>query len=174
MGHGLPYSTARGNTAPTRTMQRQVFTVRDVTLTVDGATGVGVGTVVIGDLPEGNIQFGGATAYMQFTGPTSAGLVDTWQGDYGIGTTPAGDATITGADVDIIPSTAIAAATAEASPRTRGASTAALSGAVFDNTDGSLELNLNLLIDDANISADGIAMTVNGELAISYMVLLDD
>lgn len=170
MSKGLPRSLSRasGTAAAQRT---SVITVRDKVLTVDGATGVGFGSVVIGDFKEGNILFLGAVANMQFTGPTDAGLVDTWAGDFGVGTTPAGDATITGTDVDLIASTAIAAATAEASPVTRGE----LAGvAILDNTDGSLEMNLNLLIDDANISADDIDITVNGELYIMYAVLGDD
>lgn len=173
MGKGLPRSMSRGNPLKQEII-RQTFVVDDATLTVDGATGVGFGSVVIGDLPAGNILLLGAVSYMQFTGPTAAGLTDTWEGDYGIGSTPASDATITNGDVDIIPSTAIAAATAEASPRTRGVSTTSLNGAILDNTDGSLELNLNLLVDDASISADDINMTVNGELILLYAVLGDD
>lgn len=148
-----------------------VFKASDLAITIDGATGVGFGSAVLGDFPEGNISFKGAVAYMQITGPTSANVVDTWEGDYGIGTTPAGDATITGADVDIIDSTALAAATAEASPRTRGTGSTA---AIFDNTDGSLELNLNVLVDDADISADSLAFVANGEVHVTYEVLGDD
>lgn len=173
MAKGLPRSLSRGE--PQRQeIIKQTFTVRNVTLTVDGATGVGFGSVVIGDLPKGNILLLGAVAYMQFTGPTSAQLSDTWNGDYGIGTTPAGDATITAGDVDMIQSTAVGPAVAEASPRTRGISLNADAGEIHDNTDNSLEINLNLLVDDADISANGIAMTVNGELTLLYSVLMDD
>ena len=45
---------------------------------------------------------------------------------------------------------------------------------ILDNTDGSLEINLNLLIDDADISADGIPITADGEFQILYTMLLDD
>lgn len=155
-------------------LRKKLFKVVDGILTVDGATGVGFGSLVIGDFEEGNILLLGAVGYFQFTGPTSADLADDWEGDFGVGTTPAGDATITGADIDIIGSTAIAAATAEASPRTRGVSVTATNAAVLDNTDGSLEVNLNLLIDDVDIGADGIDITVNGELEVLYSVILDD
>lgn len=171
---GLQRSLSRGP-ALRQNVTKQTFAVRDLALTVDGASGVGFGSVVIGDFPEGNIMLLGAVAYMAFTGPTSGDLGDTWNGDFGIGTTPAGDATITGTDVDIVPSTAVGPAVAEASPRTRGTqSDGAKCGQVFDNTDGSLELNLSLLVDDADISADGIAMTVVGELHIVYVTLGDD
>jgi hypothetical protein len=153
---------------------KQTIVVRDGALTVDGATGVGFGALVIGDLPEGNILLLGAVGYFTFAGPTSADLADDWEGDYGVGTTPADDATITAADIDVIGSTAIVAATAEASPRTRGVGVTATNAAILDNTDGSLELNLSLLIDDADIGADDIIMTVNGELFLAYIVLGDD
>lgn len=176
MGHGLPRSLKRP-TAPERTpaLIKRVFPASGGTLTVDGATGVGFGTLVLGGLPEGNVMLLGAVGYFEFAGPTDAGLVDTWAGDYGVGTTPADDGTITAGDVDIVPSTALAAATAELSPRTRGLdATGALAGVVFDNTGGTLELNLNLLIDDADISADGIDMAVEGELQIVFVMLGDD
>lgn len=170
MTKGLPRSLKHAD--PRRSaIRKQTYQVRNGVLTVAGASGVGFGSLVIGDFPEGNILFLGATAYFQFTGPTSADLDNAWEGDFGIGTTAAGDATITNADVDIVSSTQIAAATLEASPRTRGTGA---TQAIFDNTDGSLELNLNLLIDDAHIGADDIAMTVNGEVVVAYQVQGDD
>lgn len=170
MTKGLARSLSRGQFAGTQ-VKRKVIPIRDLALTVDGASGVGFGSAVIGDFEEGNILFLGAVGYIQATGPTSADLADDWEGDFAVGTTPAGDGTLTGADVDILPATAFAAATAEASPRTRAANA---TQAVFDNTDGSLEINLSILVDDADIGADGIAMTVNGELFIAYLVLGDD
>jgi hypothetical protein len=173
MGKGLPRSMSRGE--PLRQeIIKQTVTVRDATLSIDGASGVGFGSVVIGDFPEGNILVLGAVAYMQFTGPTAATLADDWEGDFAIGSTPASDATATATDINVITSTPIAAATAEVSPRTRGTSTATDLDHVLDNTDGSLELNLTLLVDDADISADGLDFTVNGELQLVYIVLLDD
>jgi len=174
MVKGLQRSMSRGNELRQEIVKR-VIAVRVGLLTADGATGVGFGSLVIGDFPAGNILLLGAIAYMQFSGPTSGDLVDTWEGDYGIGTTPASDATITAGDVDMVPSTALAAAVAEISPRTRGVNaTGALTGQIFDNTDDSLELNLNLLIDDVDIAADGIVMTVNGELHLAYIAMGDD
>lgn len=168
---GLQRSLSRGSPAR-QDVVKQVVKVNKLAIQVDGATGVGFGSAVIGGLPEGNILFLGAVAYMQFTKAASAtGIQATFDGDYGIGTTPASDATITGTDVDIIASTALGAATAGVSPRARGTNA---TQAIFDNTDGSLELNLNLLIDDANISADDQDLTVSGELYIVYSVLGDD
>ena len=172
MGKGLPRSLARaGAKAPIRRLD---LNFERVSITVNGATGVGWGTAVIGDFPQGNILLLGATCYAQFTGPTSAGLVDTFDGDYAIGSAPTADATLSGSEVDIIQSTALGAATAEVSPLARGTSAAAICGTILDNTDGSLELNMNLLIDDANISADGVIMSATGNLSVAYIVLGDD
>ena len=173
MGKGLERSHGRGDALGKPIIKTHIV-VRDKTLTVDGAAGIGFGSLVIGDFPQGNILILGAVGYMQFTGPTSANLDDTWEGDFGIGTTPASDATITTTDINIVGSTALAAATAEASPRTRGTSNTTDLDHIVDNTDDSLEINLNLLVDDANIGADDLDFTVNGEVTISYVMLGND
>lgn len=169
MSKGLPRSLSRGNPLK-QEIVKQVFTVRNVAVTVDGATGVGWGTAVIGDLPAGNILFLGAAAYMSFT-TASASVQDAFDGDYSIGSAATADATLSGGEVDIVPSTALGAATSKVSPRVRGVNATQV---MLDNTDGSLELNLNLLIDDANISADDVAFTATGELHVLYAVLGDD
>ena len=171
MAKGLPRSLSRASDSDPRTVKVETFAFSDLAITIDGATGVGVGTAVIAGLPEGNILLLGAVVYASVSGPTDAGLVDTWEGDFGIGTTPADDATITAGDVDVIASTALAAATAEVSPRTRAVNAGQ---SIIDNTAGDLELNLNVLVDDDDISADGIACTADGEVRLCYVVLGDD
>lgn len=173
MGKGFPRSHSRTNVQ--QGVQKKTIKIRDLSITIDGASGIGFGSVVIGDFPEGNIHFMSAICYLSVAGiGGQGGLVDTWVGDYGVGTTPASDGTLTAGDVDIIPSTALAAATAEVSPRTRGASLTAAPIAILDNTDGSLEINANVLVDDADISADTMLALLQGELEITYMVLLND
>lgn len=148
---------------------RKDIQVKALALSVDGTSGVGFGSVVIGDLPQGNLLFLGATSYMRFT-EADADVQDTFDGDYSIGTAATADASLSGAEVDIIPSTALGAATGGVSPRVRGANA---TPAMLDNTDGSLELNLNLLIDDANISGTG-SFTVSGSLSLLFAILGDD
>ena len=123
--------------------------------------------------PSGKSPRTAVPAYLQFRGSGSdANLAADWEGDFSIGTTPTADATLTGTDVDIVASSPIAAATAEVSPRTRGVNA---TQAMFDNTDGSLELNLNLITDDNDVTDSQVVnMTVNGELHIAYIVLGDD
>jgi len=171
---GLIRSLTRGGTLVKQNVTRQVIKVEDLTVTVS-ATGaaVGFGTVVAGDVPEGNILFLGATGYLKFDGSGSdANLTADWEGDFSVGTTPTADVTLDGTDVNILPSTALAAATAEIGVRTRAANA---TSAVLDNTDGSLEVNINVLIDAADITDDqSVDLTVNGEINLAYIVLGDD
>lgn len=162
---GLPRSLAHANLGVSKNIP-----VRNLAVRTTGATGVGFGTAVIRDLPEGNILLLGAVAYLQFT-KLDAGTLATFDGDYAIGSAPTADATLSGAEVDVIPSTAIGAATAGVSPLARGANATQV---ILDNTDGSLELNLNLLIDDASVSADDQDFTVSGVVTLAYIVLGDD
>lgn len=147
----------------------------DTSFLVEGATGVGFGTIPLQGFPEGNLLFFGAVISVIFAGSgADAGLADTWEGDFALGTTPLTDGTLTAGDVDLIPSTATATAVAEVAPVARGVSAVATSGTVHDNTANTLEMNLNLLIDDADISADDVPITAKGWLRIVYVVLGDD
>lgn len=168
MSKGLTRSLSRGKAAERDFIVLRTY-LTDKAVTVDGATGVGFGSVAINGLPEGHLLFVGARADLTLT-ESSASVTDTFQGDIGIGTTPADDATISGADVDIIASTAIPAATA-------GVATVSANNvtpAVLDNSDASGEINLNILIDDANISADGVEVTVTGYVTLVCAVLGED
>jgi hypothetical protein len=167
---GLKRSLSRGGNQGV--VRRSVFRLADLAIEVDGATGVGFGSAVLGDLPEGNILLLGAIAYLQFTkGAGATGVQDAFDGDYSVGTTATADATLSGTDVNVIPSSALGAATSGVSPVARGANG---TPAMLDNTDGSLELNLNLLIDDANISADDQGLTAEGYVELLYSVMGDD
>lgn len=171
MGKGLRRSLGGIASQPQKqTVIKQQVSLRNVAVTVAGLTGVGFGTAVIGDLPEGNVLFLGAVANLTVVG-SGTGHVATFNGDFAIGTAPTADATLAGAEVNVIPSTAVGPAVANVAPVARGANATA---AVIDNTDGSAELNLQLLIDDADISANGVVFTVSGELMLVYTMLLDD
>lgn len=170
---GLQRSIARGPKG-TRGTLKKAFVLSTETISVVGATGVGFGTLVLGGLPEGNLVMLGAVANISFSGTGSdANLGDTWSGDFGIGTTPASDGTLGGGDDDIIASTAIGAATAEVIAQARYTSALADHGAIVDNTAGTAEINLNLLIDDADIGGTSV-ITIAGTVDIAYMILGDD
>jgi hypothetical protein len=137
----------------------------------DGAPGYG--TAVIGGLPEGNILFMAAVGYLQFTS-SDADLTATFDGDFSVGTVATADGDVSDAnEADILPSTAMGAATAKLSPVIRSVSTDALGGLIIDNTAATLELNLNVLIDDAAISG-AVDMTATGYIDLVYIVMGDD
>lgn len=174
MGKGLPRSMSRG-AAQRQEIIKQTIVVDAVALsTITGATGVAQdATAVIGDFPEGNILLLGAVGYFQVAGSGSdANLTADWQGDFSVGSAPTADVTLNGAEVDILPSTELAAATAEVSPRTRSVNATQV---MLDNTDGSLEINFNFVIDaDEVTNTEDVALTVTGELHLAYIVLGDD
>jgi hypothetical protein len=173
---GLQRSLSRGD------MLRQEVVRLDLaisgSLDITGvADTVDAGTFVIGGLPQGNILFLGAAAYVQVDATGDTHVIDDWDGDFGIGTIPNADVDLGDAgDDDIIPSTALSAgASDKIAPTTRGISTTTEHGQIIDNTDGSLELNFNLLIDDNVITDDEDGtFAVSGSLHIAMIMLGDD
>lgn len=170
MVKGLQRSISRGEKQTARIVTDRIR-IRGATVSIDG-TAQGFGTFVAQALPEGNIVFIGAVGYLTAT-RTGTNISATFDGDFSIGTAPTADATLDAAEVDLIPSTTIAQATAGISPRQRAVSATATSGTVHDNTAGTLEINCNILIDDADISATE-NLLVDLDLDITYIVLGDD
>jgi len=171
MTKGLPRSLGRSNALKQAVKKISLEIDHDISVTATGAA-IGFGSVVLGGLPEAYLKIHAVAIKVQFRGPTSANLTDTWDGDFGVGSTPASDATITAGDVDFISSTAIGAATAELSPVLTVADGVDL---VLDNTAGDLELNLNLLVDAANITDDTVVIIrARGVLEVVVTTMLDD
>lgn len=139
---------------------------------IDGASGVAWGTAVLHGLPEGNILLFGAVLNATVT-ESSAGIIDTFSGDFSVGSAPTADTSLSGAEVDIIASTAMGPAVSSVAT-IRGVSTPTEAGTVLNNTASTLELNLNVLIDDASISADDQTLAVEGVLHIAYAIMGDD
>lgn len=173
MTKGLPRSSKSAPPARDEIIKQTISLGAGKTFSnIDGATGVGWDTVVIGDFPEGNILFLGA-AFQGTLTKNTAGIVADFDGDIAFGTAPTADATLNGSEVNIIPSTATPQAVSSVST-VRAVSTGTESGTIFDNTDGSLEINANLIVDDADINADDQTATLRGVLQLTYIVLLDD
>lgn len=171
MTKGLPRSLSRGKALREAVTKIQIPINHVVTVTATGAA-IGFGSTVLGGLPEAYLKIMAVAIKVQFTGPTTADLADTFDGDFSVGTTPASDATLTGGDVDLISSTALGAATAEVSPVLTVADGVDL---VLDNTENDLEINLNLLIDAANITDDAeVDITARGVIEIVLVTMLDD
>lgn len=164
---GLPRSLGRGGAASSGGGSKKTIPLSGTINVADGAPGFG--TKVVGDFPAGNISLRSAVAYLQVT-TADADVIAAFTGNFSFGTAPTADGALAGAEVDLIASTALAAATDKVSPMTRASNVVPL---VLDNTDGSLEINLNLLIADASISG-AAAFTFEGTLYLDYLVLGDD
>jgi hypothetical protein len=173
MAKGLPRSLGR-SAALQSAVKKLTIPLRSVPVVVT-STGIAIGwgTSVISGLPEAHLRVMAVACSMTLSGNgADANLSDTWAGDFGIGTTPANDATITAGDVDLIASTALAAATAEVSPTVVVANGVDL---ILDNTDGLLEVNLNVLVDAADIVDDqSVTLTADGVVEITVITMLDD
>jgi hypothetical protein len=172
MAKGLIRSMSRGS-KQLDDIIKQVVRIRSLPINVDGLTGNGWGTVVLSGLPEGNVLFNGCVCYLTVR-TAAAGIIATFTGSYALGTTATTDSTVSGTEINIVPATTLAAATAGVSPRTRGSSGATESGVIFNNTTNTLRTTLNLLIDDASISANGQACTVDADVFLSYIMLGDN
>lgn len=152
----------------TPTIQRYKQRALSVSITDPGAANAPF-TAVVGDFPQGNILFLGGIGYFQLT-RVGTNLAATFGGNISLGSAATADATLNGAEVDLLPSTALVTAVAGVSAANRLANATA---AMLDNTDGSLEINLNGFIADASISGND-AFLLNADIALAFAVLLDD
>lgn len=111
---------------------------------------IGFGTKHLDDFPVGHIYIQGAIARIGFE-KQDANIITTWSGSFSVGSTPTADATLTGTDANIIAEQAIGPAVAG---RIVAARTPALPITPFslDNSNGALELNLNMTVAAASIT----------------------
>lgn len=145
----------------------------------DPGAAIAFASAPLGLLPQGNLWIGCALAYATLTNSAGVGLIAAFTGSFSIGSAPTADATLAGADLDIVPST-VYLASAGATPRTRAAPAVSAApvlmtnNATFlDNTAGDLEANFNLTVADTSISAQATIRVV-GELHLVMAVLGDD
>lgn len=174
MSKGLPKSHSRANPQIADIVKVTVPINESITVTATSSA-VGFGTAPLAGLPQGNMKLVAAVGYVKLT-TADTDVVTGWHGDFGIGFAPTADADLGDALEDgIIPSTTIdAVGSTRTSALTRAASTAT-EEVIYDNTDASLELNLNVLIDAADMTDDTTAVfTATGELHLAYIMLGDD
>ena len=146
-------------------MIRQLFKIVNKTISVvDGAPGYG--SAVAFRLPEGNILIHGAVGYIILT-TSDADITATFDGDISIGTAATADGTLSGAEVNLVASTPLNAATAKVSPNVRLITSSTTTGVIHDNTAADVVFYFNLLIDDAAISG-AADFTANGYVEVLY------
>lgn len=154
------------------TVHQSVITLVDLPITVANTTGVSFGGEEIFSFPEGRILILGATVADVTFDLTDAGNVtpieDTDGGDIAVGTTAPTDGTLTGSDVNIIPSTSI-------DPISGGVAGATLvASAHIDGTSAAISAFFNVLIDDADVgdTASDVIL-VSGVVTITWVSLGD-
>lgn len=151
-----------------------------ISMTVNVAaasTAVGFGTGKLFDLPEGNIVHLGLVANLSFDFGTDSNIVDSWDGDFSIGTVGTEDVDITDSgEADLLASQELkAGASDKLEPTTRYASAVGLAGTIIDNTAGDLDANINILVDAADITDDSNAdCTITGTVYMAIAILGDD
>lgn len=173
MAKGLPRSLSRGRKALQEVVRIDVAIDETITI-AGGAADAGWGTAVISALPEGNIQLLGAVCNLTTITKGDADIIDAFNGDFALGSAPSTDETaLTGTLDDLLPSTATVTGDTGVSTGNRGVATAAET-IVLDNTAGTMEVNLNILIDDLSISDDASSVIVVGTLHMALIILGDD
>jgi len=173
MPKGLPRSLSRGRALKKPIINQTVRVNTAVTVTA-AAAGVGFGNVALQAFPEGNVLFLGAVSNLRFSalGANATNAIAAFNGDYAIGSTVDADGTLSGTEVNLVASTALGPAVARVTPFARGSGATQV---VLDNTARTLNMNLNVLMDAANITdATSVTLTVEGTLDIAYVMLGDD
>lgn len=173
MPKGLPRSLSRGR-ALKKPIINQTIRVNTLVTATAAATGVGFGNVALAAFPEGNVLFLGAVANLRFSalGANATNAIAAFNGDYAIGSTADADGTLSGTEVNLVASTALGPAVARVTPFARGTGATQV---VLDNTARTLNMNLNVLVDAADITdATSVTLTVEGTLDIAYVMLGDD
>lgn len=156
-------------------MHKTVLTLDETPVQLTDEAGVvAYGGVKVYDFPAGAILILGATADLSL-GINAAGVNSDWDGDFGLGTTTAGnDNTLSTTEDDILPSTATPQAVNNAVANCHGQSTAA-ENVVFDGTATAKDLYLNILVDDADhdVTNTNTAIEASGTITVHWMNLGD-
>lgn len=164
-GKGVTHESQNGYT-------KTILTFKDTPMPlVDTAATVARAALKVFDMPEGLIVIGGAVANLKLT-KSSAGVNADWDGDFGVGTAAAAaDATLSGTEQNIIPTTATPQAVAGATTA-KGVSTAQV---ILDGSGTAVDVYLNLLVDDADqdVTTTPCNLIVNGTLTLLWSVVGD-
>jgi hypothetical protein len=133
--------------------RKSTFTFTDMAIAMaDEAGVVAYGSQKLYTFPLATVKIFGARADIALT-KSSAGINATWDGDFGLGSTAAGNnAALATTEQNIIPTTATPQAVSGATTA-KGNNIADI--AVFDGNGSVLELFLNFLIDDADHDIGG-------------------
>lgn len=153
-------------------LNKTVVTFDEVVIPLADAAGVvAYGGLKFFDAPEGLLHVLGAVADLVVT-KSSAGVNDTFDGDFAVGTvTASNNNTLSSTEANIIPSTATPQAVA-GETTAKGVSTAA---ATLDGTATANDFYLNFLVDDADhdVTSTPANLVVSGTIVLHWVNLGD-
>ena len=160
-------------------VRQSVFTFDKFPVTTGNTSGASFGSAKFYDFPAGRIAIlGNTTNFTSITFNTEAGsngdIAGGGSGDYSMGSTATADATLSGTDVDLLPSSAMLDPFVTGVGRgNAGSALAAVTQ--LDGTSTAVDAFLNVIIDDADVS-DGAANDIvyfTGTATITWMNLGD-
>lgn len=160
-------------------VRQTVLTLTSTPVVTGNTSGASFGSQKLYDFPEGRVLILGVTAYFSsITFNTAAGatgdIAGGGSGDYSLGSTATADATLSSTDVDLLPSTAMLDPFVSGVGRSNVGSALA-AAAQFDGTTTAVDMYLNAIIDDADVS-DGAAsdsVYFTGTITFTWMLLGD-
>jgi hypothetical protein len=170
---GAAAAAGTGVTAVQHANGRVVITFVNVAIPmVDEPGVVAFGSLKVLDLPEGFLAFHGASANLTLTKSQALdlGLIALWDGDFGLGTTAAGNNNaLATTEQDLIPTTPTPQAVAGATTA-KGVSTATEAFKILDGHTTPKDVYLNFIVDDTDhdVTAQAVNIIVNGTITLVY------
>lgn len=151
------------------------FTFTNTALALTDEAGVvAYGGLKLYDFPKGYIYMQSAVSDIALT-KSSTGVIAAWDGDFGVGTTTAGNNNaLATTEQNIIPTTATPQASAGVTTAD-GVSTAT-EHAILDGTSAALDLFINFLVDDADhdVTTTPCRLILNGTLTVNWLFMGDN
>jgi hypothetical protein len=165
-----PASTGLSANHTVGLVNKLILTLADFEVTVANVTGASFGGAKIYDFPEGRILVLGVVADLSFNW-AGTDIAAAGSGDFSLGTTITADGSLATTEVDLCPSSPMTDPFVTGVGRGVGALAA---GAQFDGTATAKDANINIIIDDADVSdAASDIVKVSGTVTIVWIKLGD-
>lgn len=160
----------------TPTIHTTLLTLTATPITIADESGVGqYGAVKIYDFPAGLICILGSVVSGSIT--AAAPIIDTWDGDIGLGTVATTDAALDTDETNIMQSSATTTAVSKVAA-VDAVTTAAQYGTItahyLDGTATAADLYLNLIIDDNGAHVGAMSATFTGTVRVTWVNLGDN
>ena len=183
MAKGFEHALDRAPIGRERFPRRVRYPLNFTITPAAAGAGVGFHNITFGAMPEGNVLLLSSGGYFNFSS-SSANLTATWGGNFGVGSVATAAGALTGTEVNIVASSAIANSVAKVSNGNRGlfaGSNAAASAftasppVLINNVAKGVNLIFNIAVNAADITdATSAPVLVTGYLDLVVMILGDN